>query len=142
MVAARWARHLDASRGRLTSPSAALSTDKVDAIVALLVEAHQYYGHVWSAAKTKGHVAIEVVAWLDGGLQQMARPQWNDSVERITDEADKMTKSYAAEREKEWRSTANKSLDGGARAAHRFAKLPPAAEVRKATANRAPAQDG
>eukprot|EP00959_Pyramimonas_sp_CCMP1952_P360424 7547725-Pyramimonas_sp.AAC.1 len=70
----------------------------------------------------------------------MSKGTWAAKVEKIVAEAERYTRRYNGEREKEWRAWAAQSLAGGASAAHRFARLPPEAEVRGATTRASPRQ--
>eukprot|EP00959_Pyramimonas_sp_CCMP1952_P127927 2675420-Pyramimonas_sp.AAC.1 len=68
----------------------------------------------------------------------MGHGQLAAKVKAVVDEAEKLRKSYGKECDEEWRAWAAKSLEGGARAAHAFTRLPPAAELRGATARGSP----
>eukprot|EP00959_Pyramimonas_sp_CCMP1952_P387080 8112113-Pyramimonas_sp.AAC.1 len=70
----------------------------------------------------------------------MSKGTWAAKVEGIAAEADRCTRRYNGESEKEWRAWAAKSFTGGASAAHRFTRPPPEAEVRGATAKASPRQ--
>eukprot|EP00959_Pyramimonas_sp_CCMP1952_P295008 6170279-Pyramimonas_sp.AAC.1 len=140
MVAARWARHLDAARARLVKLLGCDLEDRIEMAVDLILETHRYCGNVARSQRVLGQLSEDVAQWLLGGVGQMSKRPWTAQVEKIEAEADRLTRRSNGEREKEWRAWAAKSLTGGAGAAHRFTKLPPEAEVRGATARASPHQ--
>eukprot|EP00959_Pyramimonas_sp_CCMP1952_P132201 2764188-Pyramimonas_sp.AAC.1 len=102
MVAARWARHLDAARARLVKLLAYDLDDRIELAVELILETHRYCGNVAKSRRVLGQLSEDVAQWLLAGVAQMSSGMWAAEVERIVAEAERPTKRYNGEREKEW----------------------------------------
>eukprot|EP00959_Pyramimonas_sp_CCMP1952_P336904 7054771-Pyramimonas_sp.AAC.1 len=60
MVAARWARHLDAARSRLVKLLACGLGDRIERAVGLILETHRYYGNVAKSQSVFGQLSEDV----------------------------------------------------------------------------------
>eukprot|EP00959_Pyramimonas_sp_CCMP1952_P014466 306566-Pyramimonas_sp.AAC.1 len=114
MVAARWAKRLDRYRGRLIKLLADRNNADVNKVVDLLGEVQGSYDNVAKAGHVQERLDVEVVPWFEGGLVHMGQGQWATKVQAVVREAEKLRNNYDKECDKEWRTWAARSLEGGA----------------------------